>query len=377
MPVVKLALIHDWLNQLGGAEDVLETLHAMYPAAPVYTSIYDRARMPVAWRGWDIRATWLDRMPAIHRRHQPYMPLFAALWARYTIPAEFDTLLSNKSAFCIGARGLNPRARHICYCLTPTRFTYDFDSYRQRERIPAATIGVLNALNAALRRWETRAAQRVDTFIAISRDVQARIKALYGRESTVIFPPVSIPDEPAPDGQHDGFFLIASRLLPYKRVDLAIEACARVGAQLIIAGDGRDRPRLEALAQRQRGANIKLIGRVDDAALNDLFKRCKAFIFPGFEDFGIAPVRAMAYGKPVVAYARGGALDTVVDGKTGVLFGQQSVEALVSALEKLSVVVFSAAEIREHARSFSTERFVAELRSVIATPTPGPGPGAS
>jgi glycosyltransferase involved in cell wall biosynthesis len=194
--------------------------------------------------------------------------------------------------------------------------------------------------------------------------VQARIKTLYGRESSVIYPPVAIPAD-APSAQDDGFFLIASRLLPYKRVDLAIEACARIGAPLIIAGDGRDRGRLSELIQRQRGANIKLIGRVDDAALNDLFKRCKAFIFPGFEDFGIAPVRAMAYGKPVIAYAKGGALDTVVDGETGVLFSEQRVETLISALEKASVVVFSAADIRRHAESFSTERFVSALHRIV------------
>jgi glycosyltransferase involved in cell wall biosynthesis len=361
---VNLALVHDWLNQLGGAEDVLETLHAMYPRAPVFTSIYDRARMPAAWRSWDIRATWLDRMPAIHRRHQPYMPLFAALWARTTIPAEFDTLLSNKSAFCLGARPAHASGRHICYCLTPTRFTYDFGSYRQRERIPGASIGILNALNARLRAWETQAAQRVDTFIAISREVQQRIKTFYGRESTVIYPPVAIPTE-AVSAQDDGFYLIASRLLPYKRVDLAIEACAKLGAPLVITGDGRDRARLEALIQRYPNANIKLMGRVDDATLADLFKRCKAFIFPGFEDFGIAPVRAMAYGKPVIAFARGGAIDTVIDGQTGIMFAEQRVESLLAALEKTSVVVFSAVDIRRHAATFSVERFVTELRSIV------------
>ena len=167
-----IALLHDWLNQLGGAEDVLETLHGMYPAAPVYTSIYDRARMPARWRAWDIRSTWLDRLPLIHRKQQPFMPLFAWVWAHTRIPVEHDVLLSTKSAFCIGASARNPAARHICYCLTPTRFTYDFANYREREKIPAATIGLLNALNAYLRRWETRAARRVHTFVAISREVQ-------------------------------------------------------------------------------------------------------------------------------------------------------------------------------------------------------------
>lgn len=360
---MNLALVHDWLNQLGGAEDVLETLHLMRPRAPVYTSLYDRVRMPRAWRSWDIRSTWLDRLPLIHRHHQPFMPLFAWAWAHTRIPEEYDTVLSNKSAFCIGVRAA-PGAKHVCYCLTPTRFTYDFAMYRQRERIPAATIGILNAVNAYLRAWETRAAQRVHTFVAISREVQTRIKLLYGRESVIVYPPVALPARVAAP-RDDGFYLIASRLLPYKRVDLAIEACAKLGVPLVIAGDGRDRPRLAALIERHPGANIKLTGRVDDATLADLFQRCRAFLFPGYEDFGIAPVRAMGYGKPVIAFARGGALDTVEDGVTGTLFHEQSCESLSHAIEKNRVVVFGPSAIRARSEKFSTERFVRELSQVL------------
>ncbi len=360
---MNLALVHDWLNQLGGAEDVLETLHRAYPAAPVFTSIYDRARMPAAWRTWDIRSTWLDRLPHIHRRHQPFMPLFAWVWAHYTIPAEHDVLLSNKSAFCIGATPANPAARHVCYCLTPTRFTYDFASYRERERIPAASIGILNALNAQLRRWETRAAQRVHTFVAISREVQQRIKQHYGRESTLVYPPVDLPPMPAP--ADDGYLLVVSRLLPYKRIDLVIDACAQLGHRLIIAGDGRDRARLEALAAGYRGASITFAGRVSETKLAELLQRCSAFVFPGFEDFGIAPIRAMAYGKPVIAFAKGGALDTIVDGVTGVMFDAQRVESLIEALEKRRVVTFAPSAIREHSEKFGTGRFLSEISAIL------------
>lgn len=358
-----IALIHDWLNQLGGAEDVLQTLHRAYPAAPVFTSIYDRARMPVAWRAWDIRSTWLDRIPHIYRRHQPFMPLFAWVWAHYTIPVEHELLFSNKSAFCIGATPANSAARHVCYCLTPTRFTYDFASYRERERIPAASIGILNALNAQLRRWESRAAQRVNTFIAISREVQDRIKRYYGRESLLVYPPVDLPPLPAP--ADDGYLLVVSRLLPYKRIDLVIDACARLGRRLIIAGDGRDRPRLESLAASHAGAKITFAGRVSEAALADLLKRCSAFVFPGFEDFGIAPIRAMSYGKPVIAFAKGGALDTMIDGVTGVMFDSQSVDALIEALERHRVVTFAPSAIREHSEKFGTERFLSEISAIL------------
>jgi glycosyltransferase involved in cell wall biosynthesis len=365
---VNIALINDWLNQLGGAEDVLNTLHGMFPGAPVFTSIYDRERMPATWRSWDIRASWIDRMPAIHKRHQPYMPLFAWAWSRTRIPAEYDTLLSNKSAFCIGARGMNPNSQHICYCLTPTRFTYDFAAYAQRERIPAGASAILRAMNHSLRDWETKAAQRVTHFIAISREVQARIKKYYGRESTIIYPPVEMPKEVSEiRGQGSGdFYLIVSRLLPYKRIDLAIEACGQLNVPLVIAGAGRDKDRLAALISRYPSANIKLMGRVDDATLHALLTASKAFIFPGFEDFGIAPIRAMAYGKPVIAFAAGGALDTVIDGETGTLFHEQSVQSLKEAVQKNSGVTFAPVHIRRHAEQFSTERFVAALGEFLS-----------
>jgi glycosyltransferase involved in cell wall biosynthesis len=367
---VNIALVHDWLNQLGGAEDVLAALNRSFSRAPVFTSIYDRTGMPATLRRWDIRSTWLDRLPNIHRRHQPYMPLFARVWASYRIPAEYDLILSNKSAFCIGARGLNPNARHVCYCLTPTRFTYDFGGYAQQESIPSGAAAILRALNAYLRRWETQAAQYVTQFIAISREVSQRIKKWYGRDSIIIYPPVEMPAWPVDCpalAADDGFYLIVSRLLPYKRVDLAIEAFGQLGLPLVIAGDGRDRPRLERLAAQQpRSAEIKLLGRVDDETLDRLLRRCRAFVFPGFEDFGIAPIRAMACGKPVIAFARGGALDTVVDGITGTLFAEQTMDSLVEAVRKNSGVTFAPVEIRRHAEQFNVERFERELTESLS-----------
>jgi glycosyltransferase involved in cell wall biosynthesis len=313
----------------------------------------------------------MDRLPRIHRRHQPYMPLFALNWARRRIPAEHEVLLSNKSAFCIGARGQADGARHICYCLTPTRFTYDFDAYAQRERIPAGASIVLRAMNSQLRRWETGAAQRVTGFVAISREVQERIRRYYDRDSALIYPPVDMPPPSAlglqPAQPAGGYYLIASRLLPYKRIDLAVEAFGGLGLPLLIAGDGRDRPRLEQLIAAQRGGTVKLLGRVSDDELHALLAGCRAFVFPGFEDFGIAPIRAMAYGKPVIAYAAGGALDTVVDGHTGTLFGAQTAEVLAEAVHKNSEVTFAPVEIRRHAEQFGVERFKRELTDYLAS----------
>lgn len=361
--MAKIALIHDWLNQLGGAEDVLEVLHAQHPAAPVFTSIYDRVRMPAAWHSWDIRTGWLNALPLIQRKHQPFMPLFAWYWANRRIPAEYDVLLSNKSAFCIGAHGVLG-SKHLCYCLTPTRFTYDFDSYAQREAIPAPALPVLRMMNAVLRRWETQAAQRVTKFVAISREIQERIRTLYGRESELIHPPVNTERfKPDATTRDEGYLFIVSRLLPYKRIDLAIEACNRLGLPLLIAGAGRDAERLRGLA----GSTVKLLGRVSDAELHELLSHCRAFLFPGREDFGIAPLQAAAYGKPVIAFGAGGALDTVIAGKTGLHFAEQTVDSLSHALQSLRGVTFVPDLIRAHAETFSVKSFTEKMSTALAT----------
>ncbi len=354
-----IALVHDWLNQLGGAEDVLVELHRLFPKAPIYTSIYDRQRMPAEWQNWDIRSSWMDRLPRVHQMHQPYMPLYAATFAGMRIPDEYDLVLSNKSAFCIGVR-VGSQARHVCYCLTPTRFTFDFAAYAKRESIPGPAKAILPAFNAVLRAWERQAARRVTRFIAISREVRQRIRAHYGRESDLIYPPVQVTKYTV-SHECDGYFLIVSRLLPYKRIDLAIDACNRLGLPLLIAGDGRDRPRLERMA----GPTVKLLGRVDDETLSRLLARCRAFIFPGLEDFGIAPIQAMACGKPVIAFAGGGSLDTVIDGVTGLLFREPTADALGAALSAFERATFAPAAIRAHAEKFSAERFQREMTQAL------------
>ncbi len=352
------ALLHDWLNQLGGAEDVLTSLNALYPDAPVYTSIYDRQHMPSQWQTWEIRSSWMDHLPAVYRHHQPYMPLFALTWATTRIPAEYDLVISNKSAFCIGA---HCAGRHVCYCLTPTRFIFDFPAYAIREAIPSGATVILRALNVVLRRWEINAARRVTKFIAISSAVQKRILDWYGRQSQIIYPPVRVEDFSV-SHQREDFFLIVSRLLPYKRIDLAVDAFTQLGLNLVIAGTGRDHGRLA----KRAGSNIKLMGRVDDATLRDLLGRCQAFVFPGLEDFGIAPMNAMACGKPVIAYAGGGALDTVRDGITGVLFDSQTPQSLMSAVRRYQGLSFSPDQIRAQAEKFSVARFEKEILDAIA-----------
>lgn len=323
---MRLALVHDWLNQRGGAEDVLETLVQMFPDAPIYTSIYWRDGMPGSYRAWDIRVTWMDRLPAIYRHHQPYLPLYPLAFGCLDL-SGYEVVLSNKSGFCHGVRAGG--ALHVCYCLTPTRYVWDFEAYAAREAIPAPMKAALRPLVALLRRWDWQAAQRVDRFVAISREVQARIWRFYNRDSVVIHPPVDTARF-RPAARRDGYYLIVSRLVPYRRIDLAVEAFNRLGLPLVIAGDGRDRERLEGMA----GSNVVFVGRVPDEELPELFARCRAYVLPGIEDFGIAPVQAQAAGRPVIAYGAGGALDTVVEGVTGTFFREPTPEALAAAVQR-------------------------------------------
>jgi len=354
---LRLAFVHDWLNQLGGAEDVLETLVEMFPHAPIYTSMYWREGMPPAYRAWDIRTSWMDHLPGIYRHHQPYLPLYPLAFARLDL-SGYDLVLSNKSGFCHGVR--TGEAVHVCYCLTPTRYVWDFDAYAAREALPLALKTALRPIIEILCRWDYQAAQRVDHFVAISTEVQARIRRYYGRDSVVIHPPVDTARF-HPDATHDDYYLIVSRLVPYKRIDLAVRAFNQLGLPLVIAGDGRDRAALESLA----GPTVTFLGRVPDEDLPDLFARCRAYVLPGVEDFAIAPVQAQAAGRPVIAYGTGGALDTVIEGETGVFFHEPTPEALAAAVRAFDPDSVDPHACRANAERFAVGVFKEKLRQFI------------
>jgi glycosyltransferase involved in cell wall biosynthesis len=357
---LKTAIVHDWLNQIGGAEEVLETLVDMYPGAPVYTSMYWREHMPDAFRAWDIHTTWMDRLPGIHRHHQPYLLLYPLAFGGLEL-SGYDLVISNKSAFCLGVR-TPPETHHICYCLTPTRYVWDFDAYVAREQVGGAASRSVRPFLPWLQRWERAAADRVDAFLSISEAVRNRVQRIYGRESDVIYPPVDTARfRPSTENGHDNYFLIISRLVPYKRIDLAVRAFSDLGLPLWIGGDGRDRADLEAMA----GPSVRFLGRVPDGDLPALLARCRAFIFPGLEDFGIAPVQAMASGRPVIAYAGGGALDTVVDGVTGSFFHEQTPGSLARAVREFDGSAFDPAFIRAHAEQYDVSVFKARMRAFV------------
>ena len=354
----RLALVHDWLNQMGGAEDVLEMLVALYPQAPVYTSMYWRDGMPPAYNEWDIRTTWMDRLPGIYRHHQPYLPLYPLAFGALDL-SQYDVVLSNKSGFCHGVR-TGPCTSHICYCLAPTRYVWDFSAYATREALPTAVRSAFAPAVRLLQRWDYQAAQRVDHFIAISSEIKARIWLYYNRNSDIIYPPVDT-GRFRPVNRHEDYYLIVSRLIPYKRIDLAVQAFNQLGLPLLIAGAGRDREALEALAK----PNITFLGYVPDADLPDLIARCRAYVLPGKEDFCIAPVQAMAAGRPVIAYGVGGAVDTVIPGQTGLHFSEPTAQSLSAAVRQFDASHFDPGTIRRHAEQFDKSAFEGKLRAYV------------
>jgi glycosyltransferase involved in cell wall biosynthesis len=357
----RVALVHDYLNQYGGAERVLEELHALFPSAPVYTSMYWPEKMSETIRGMDVRTSFMQRLPLVTRNHQPFLLMYPWAFESFDF-SGYDVVISNSSAFCKGIV-TSPGTLHICYCLTPMRWVWNYHAYVERERLGILTRMVLPAAISQLRAWDVATAQNVDRFLAISRTVASRIQKHYRREAQVLYPPVNCEAFTPQPNRVEDYYLIVSRLIPYKRIDLAVDAFTRLGLPLKIVGSGgRDLPALKARA----GRNVEFVGRVSDEQLKELYARCRAFVFPGEEDFGIAPLEANASGRPVIAYAAGGALDTVTHGRTGLLFKQQRVDQLIEAVRQLEDMHWDATELRAHALRFDRGVFHQEMRQFVA-----------
>lgn len=357
---LRVALVHDYLNQYGGAERVLEELHALFPGAPVYTSMYWPEKMSATIRGLDIRTSFMQRLPLVTRNHQPFLLLYPLAFESFDLSA-FDVVISNSSAFCKGVL-TPPGTLHICYCLTPMRWVWNYHAYVERERLGTAARLVLPAAISQLRSWDVATAQNVDRFLAISKTVAARIRKYYRRDAAVIYPPVNCDAFTLSLARVEDYYLIVSRLIPYKRIDLAVDAFTQLGIRLKIVGSGgRDLAPLRARA----GRNVEFVGRVSDTELKQLYAGCRALVFPGEEDFGIAPLEANASGRPVIAYAGGGALDTVVEGRTGVLFDEQQVECLIGAIRRAEDTAWDPDELRAHARKFDSQVFREQMQQFV------------
>ena len=349
---MKVALVHDYLNQMGGAERVVMAFHEIFPDAPVYTSIYDPKRVDPAFQQMDIRTTFMQKLPWVTKHHQPYLPFYPFAMESLDLRG-YDLVLSSSSAFGKGVI-TRPETMHICYCHTPMRWCWSYDEYVEREQLGNIARRVLPFLITGLRVWDQTSAMRVDHFIANSPVVAERIQKYYRRDAVVIPPPVEAQRfDFDPATQPEDYFLILGRLVPYKRVDLAIKACNRLQLPLVVIGSGRDEEQLKKMA----GPTIRFLGGLSDEEVLYYFAHCRAFLFPGEEDFGITPLEAQASGRPVIAYGAGGALASVVDGVTGTFFHEQTVDSLADALASFDDRAFDPQAIRNNALEFDKPRF--------------------
>ena len=363
--VWKVVLAHDWLNGMRGGERCLDLICKEFPQAELYTLLYRPEQVSEAIRSRKVHVSGLQRVPGFLDHYRWFLPLFPLAMESFRVPAGTDLVLS--TSHCV-AKGLIPPAgaKHLCYCFTPMRYAWSLqEEYFGRNPLKRALI---DRLLARLRAWDRAASDRVDRFVAISRHVQERIRRFYGRESAVVYPPVATQYfTPDARGGHDGYDLVVSALVPYKRVDLAVRAYAQSGRPLKIAGAGTELAALRKLA----APNVEFLGRVPDEGVRELYRRCRFLVFPGEEDFGIVPLEAQACGKPVVAFGKGGLLETVVAGRTGAFFGEQTPEALQAAVAQAEKTEWDPAAIRAHAETFGEDRFLAGLRAEIAATLEG------
>lgn len=360
----KVAIIHYWLMSWRGGEKVVEALVKLFPEADIYTHVYDRASIaasPLA--GKSIRTTFIHRLPFAKKLYQKYLPLMPMALEQLDL-SGYDLVISSESGPAKGVI-VPPGTAHVCYCHTPMRYVWDmYHDY-------LATAGwltrvMMRPLIHYLRLWDRLSADRVDHFVANSHFVAERIQKFYRRDATVIHPPIEL-EEFALSSTHDGFYLMVGALVRYKKADLAVRAFNRSGLPLVVIGDGELYDELKSIA----APNVTILGRQSRAVILDHYRRSKALLFPGIEDFGIVPLEAMATGKPVIAFAKGGALETVVDRVTGLHFHEQSEAALLAAVAALENgdVTFDPAAIRAHAASFDIAHFNARLLQLIREKT--------
>jgi glycosyltransferase involved in cell wall biosynthesis len=361
---LRVVLVHDWLTGMRGGERVLELLCESYPAADLVTLFHVPGTVSPVIERMRPRTSVLQHVPGMRRFYRYCLPLFPAAIEQFDLDA-YDLIIS--TSHCAAKSVVKTgRARHLCYCFTPMRYAWDqFDAYFGEGRVGTFKSRALRPILSRLARWDAATADRVDRYVAISQHVASRITRYYNRDAVVIYPPVdtaffSPDDTVAPDN----FLLIVSALVPYKRIDVAIEASRLSNTPLRIVGDGPEREALAALVKRT-GADVHMLGSVSDEAIRDLYRRAAAVLLPGEEDFGIAPVEAQACGTPVVALGRGGALETVVDGVTGVLVGEPTPAAFAGGIARVKQLTLDRAAIRAHALKFDRAVFSRQIRSTI------------
>lgn len=358
---MKVAIVHEWLTNIGGSEKVVLALHDIFKDAPIYTTTYNPVKLPDEFRKMDIRTSFIKYLPLSKKKHQLFLPLMPYAFEQFDFTG-YDVVLTSSSSCAKGI--ITPvNTLNICYCHTPTRYIWDMYHDYIKDLNPLIKWYIIKNLHS-LRIWDRLAADRVDYFIANSNFVAKRILKYYKRNSKVIFPPVNTKFfTPVSDFEIEDYYLVFSRLVPYKRIDLAVRAFNKIGLKLKIAGSGSELNNLKKISK----SNIEFLGFVSDDEAKDLLRKCKALIFPGLEDFGIIPLEAQACGRPVIAYGQGGVLDTIVENKTGIFFKEQNVDELIKAINlfEKSVDKFDSKVIRTHAQYFGIERFQDEIKEFI------------
>lgn len=356
----RVVIVHDWLLAKGGAELVVEQLHKVFPEAPIYTSY-----CAPEWRerlNGQVRTSWLQRLGPIRK----FVPMLRIIWFSRLKLNDFDIIISSSGAEAKGVKKVRPDQLHINYCHAPTHYYWSrYDEYMKNPGFGKldwlARIG-LKILVAPLRQWDLKAAQRPDIMIANSTHIQAEIKKYYNRDSVVIFPPVDVKSLiPKNKVAKEDFYVVSGRQTPYKRNDLAVQACSKLDKNLVVIGDGPDIARLKALA----GANVKFVGRVDDPTKISYFQRARGLIFGGIDDFGITMVEVLAAGCPVIAFNAGGAKDIVNDNKTGILFEPQTVESLKEAIERAESIKFQTDQLIDSTKRFSVPVFRENIKEIV------------
>ncbi len=358
---LRVALVYDRVNKWGGAERVLLALHELFPDAPLYTSVYDKKKAP--WANiFDIKTSFLQNLPFAATNHELLASLMPLAFESFSFD-EYELVISLTSE---AAKGIitKPGTIHICYCLTPTRYLWSgYDEYFKNKDLKFLSQPLINSL----RKWDLAASMRPDVFIAISEEVKRRINKYYGRKSELVYPPVTLSEKAQRRKsvkEQNGYFLVVSRLskfTQYKRVDLAIDACNKLRLPLKIVGNGNYREELERLA----GPTIEFLGSVNDQDLINYYKNCKALIFPGNEDLGLVMIEAQSYGKPVIAFRKGGAEEIVIEGKTGLFFDEQTKVSIINALQKFETTKFNPKACIKNAERFSIAKFKQNFLSVV------------
>lgn len=355
---MKIAIVTDWLTNYGGAESVISAFHDLFPEAPIYTTIYEPRKMRELGKLKNVHTTYLQKLPV--KKHQWLLSLMPTAVEMIDLD-DFDLVLSSCHSVSKGVV-TKPETLHISYCHTPMRYAWESWDFETRlKKFPRLLHPSIRKQIKKIREWDYCAAQRVDKYIANSSHIGGQIKKYYERESEVIYPPVHTEKFKPVSSPTEDYYFSVGRLIPYKKFDLLVQTFNELGLPLKIAGTGPDLGKLKAMAK----PNVEVLGYVDDKKLVNLYANCKGFLFPQIEDAGIVPLEAMSCGRPVIALNRGGSLDTMIDGKTGVLFDEQTVESLSKAIQRFEKMKFDSKVIRKHAEQFDVEHFKKKILAHI------------